>query len=608
MANSIQYDYIIKDGYSRIAGKIKKATDRITAATKKASVQANKLGNNMKKAGDKMASAQNAMAGLGAGLALKGVIDTTNNFEEAMNNVNAITVASSESMARLRAQAKQLGATTQFSASQAADAMGFLGMAGLNTEKIMKAMPGTLQLAAAGGIELSQAADIATNVLAQMGMKVSELGKVNDALAATSSSANTSVLEMAEGLKNVGTTAAGLGINLNLTSALLGKMADAGVKSGEAGTLLRNAMTRAINPSKKARKVFRKLRIDMKEFTTPDGKLKNFTGLIEKLKTSGATTTDIFNAFEERGGRAILALLTSGGPAIDKLKKKIDDAGGAAERMAKTKMKGLPGAIKTLKSSFEGLVIAIGEKLTPFLIKASNKLSKMFSIIAEHPKMATLIAGLLSLGAAIPILMVPLGFLISGMGTLLTLITAITWPMIAIGGAIAIVTTAFVYWYKTGHPIIKTIKNITSMVLWFLKPLGWLISKLGVGGKTMNAFGLFFKATGAMIMLTIKPLELILTLVSNLFKVLGKLVTLDLKGAFGALTGGFDALKGVFGIGGGETEIASKKVIESSVDVKSQANQKVDIGGLIKVAAEKGSKVVSATPDMDVGTNMGFSY
>ena len=603
MANSITYDYRILDRYSRPLNKIAAATKKFQNHAKNAAAATKNLGNRFKETGGKMANMQSAVAALGAGAALKSVVSTTNDFQTALNNVEAITATTTENMKMLEAEAKRLGATTQFSASQAADAMGFLGMAGLDTKDIMAAMPGTLQLAAAGSLDLASAADIATNVMAQMGMDVSELGKVNDALAFTASKANTSVAEMAEGLKTVGATASTVGVDLNTTSALLGKLADVGVKGSEAGTFLRNAFLRLLRPTKKAKDTLKRLSINLKDFTTPDGKLKNFTGLIEKLKVSGATAGQIMNIFEQQGGQAILGLLKSGGPAIDELKTKIDNAGGAAERMAKVKMKGLPGAIKTLQSSFEGLIIAIGTKLSPIIEKLMNNLSALFSWLTTNaPGLVTFGAAVLGLGAAITALVPVVGIIISAMGTLMTIVGAITWPILAVVAGVAAASAAFAFWIKTGHPIITTLKDIGMMTWELIKPLFKLFGVVDAGSGIMAALGFVFKVIGFALNVALKPLQIFLTAITALYDTAVKLVDLDFKGAFSAFKGGGESILSKLGFGGGDDVAAAAK--GASQSAMAPKTQNVNVGGEIVVAAQKGTEVVSTTPALDTGVNM----
>jgi TP901 family phage tail tape measure protein len=450
MAFSVSYIYEVVDRYTRPLSKIRKVTDKFTGAAKKAQHATKSFSN-------KMAGMQSTAASLGGVIGGAALIGQFTSFESSINKLNAVTLASANDMARLRGTAKRLGAETQFSASQAAQGMTFLAMAGLDTEGILKAIPGTLQLAAAGGMDLASAADIATNVLAQMGLEVEELTRVNDVLALVQARANTDVFQAAEAMKNVGTSASTLGITIEQLTALIGAMANSGVKGGEAGTLLRNAMLRLVNPSRKALKTFRALRINLQDFITPDGKIKNFTGLIKLLNDRGASTAQIFNIFEERGGRAIQALQKQGKPAIDALTASLAKAGGTAERMAGIQMKGLPGVLKAAASAFEALNIAIFETgLDQFLINVVGGFTKFVRWLSKtHPWILKIIAVLGSfLAIAGPILMA-VGLISAGVSAMAgvfaaagVVIGAISLPIVLIIAGIGVLITAIVLLVK----------------------------------------------------------------------------------------------------------------------------------------------------------------
>ena len=165
-------------------------------------------------------------------------------FESSMLRVKAVTGASEEAFLAMSEQAKNLGATTAFTAQQAAEGMGFLGQAGFTTNEIMSAMPSVLNLAAAGQLELADAADITAAVLRGFGKSATEAGNVADILATAAASSNTSVQEMGEGFKFVGPVASAMGISIEETAAAMAKLSDAGLKGSLAGTGLRQALVK----------------------------------------------------------------------------------------------------------------------------------------------------------------------------------------------------------------------------------------------------------------------------------------------------------------------------------------------------------------------------
>lgn len=185
---------------------------------------------------------------------LAAMIGTAATFEQAMSKVKAITNSSNEDMARLNETAQQLGASTQFSATQAAEAMSYLGMAGWKTDQIIAGMPGMLDLAAASGSDLATVADIVSDDLTAFGMSADQAGHMADVMAAASTNANTNVEMMGMTFKYAGAVAGALGYSLEDVSIATGLMANAGIKADQAGTSLRAIMTRLIDPPKMPRR------------------------------------------------------------------------------------------------------------------------------------------------------------------------------------------------------------------------------------------------------------------------------------------------------------------------------------------------------------------
>lgn len=470
---------------TRIGTKITRMNMKVKALTK--SVTA--LGVRMKTVGRSMMTALSLPLALFGGLAL----NTAVKFQTSMNKVGAITGATGEEFKKLEAQAKQLGATTQFSASQSAEAMTFLGMAGLNTKEIMTALPQTLQLAAAGGLDLATAADIATNIMTSMGKKASDLTKINDILAKAQSRSNTNIEQLAEAFRPVAPIADTLGVSVSQLTAMLGKMADAGERGSIAGTLLRNALLVIANPSAKARKIFQALNIDVSKFVTKSGKLKDIPLLLKQLKDSGATASQIMQAFGERGGRAI-ALLLKEGKDIGKFTKELENSEGTAAKMQKRMMQGLPGAMKRLKSAFEAFQLSLtsgktGETLAK-IIDGLAGLFTWFSKLSPSVRKFIVILGVViaTLG---PILFV-IGKVIAMAGPIMTAVGALKvlalafWGvakalvgLIIAGGPViwiitAIAIAALLLW-KFWKPIKKFFMEAPTWLFFIMGPLGWLL-------------------------------------------------------------------------------------------------------------------------------------
>lgn len=441
MPFSISYIYQVVDKYTRPIRKITKASKRLQSTMKKTSKAVSRFSS-------KMTSLQSVAGGLAAGMGGKVALDKYVGFETAINKLESVTFGTAKQMSKMKDVAKELGATTQFTAGQAAQGMTFLAMAGLNTEKVLQAIPGALQLAAAGGIELGQAADIATNVLGAMRMEVKDLARVNDVLALAQSKANFNVTELFEAMRPVATTAKNLGIGLEELTSQLAMMANAGEKGSIAGTLLRNAFTQIAGASKGQRKIYRALGINLKEYVNQAGKITNFKGLIAKLgeldKAGKLSVTTLKNLFGMRGFRAVQVLVGAGAKKMGEFEEKMKGAAGSAEKAAKIQMKGLPGVLKTMASAIEAVNIAIFESgLDKILIDMGKWIANTARSISKTNPMLLKMVGIFALAAAIiaplVVLLGIVGGTIAGIAAFFG--TAIT-PILAVGAAIMGVVTA----------------------------------------------------------------------------------------------------------------------------------------------------------------------
>jgi TP901 family phage tail tape measure protein len=302
-----------------------------------------------------------------------GALITAGNFEAGMNKVRAITGGTEADIKQLSDQAKELGSSTKFSATEAANAMSFLGMAGFDTNQILGAMPGTLQLAAAANMGLAEAADITSNVLSGFGIEVDQLGSVNDALVKTLTRTNTDLSQLGQAFKFVGPVAKGAGIEFNEVAAAIGLLGNAGIQAGMAGTSLRGAITALLNPSKQVSGIMQSLGLNVKD---ANGELLPLNEIIEQLEVSGASTGEMMQIFGQRAGPAMMALVEQGSEALRGLTEELDNSGGTAENIANIQMEGLNGAMTELKSAVEGFMIALGES---GLLKAMTGFTKFLS-------------------------------------------------------------------------------------------------------------------------------------------------------------------------------------------------------------------------------------
>src|SRR5690606_25493246 len=192
-------------------------------------------------------------------------------FQAGMNQVRAVSGATGDELAALETQAKELGRTTQFSASEAADGMGYLAMAGFEANEILGSMPSVLQLAAAAQMDLGRAADITSNILTGYGMEVDELGHANDVLVNAMTRANVDLTMLGESFKYVGPVAKSAGVTFEESAAAIGLLGNAGIQGSMAGTALRGAISRLLNPTGEAARTLERLGVNA---VTSSGELR----------------------------------------------------------------------------------------------------------------------------------------------------------------------------------------------------------------------------------------------------------------------------------------------------------------------------------------------
>lgn len=334
---------------------------------------------------------------LGAGIAmtaaaaapLTAMIGTAANFEQAMSKVKAITNSSNEDMERLTATAQELGSKTQFSASQAAEAMSYLGMAGWKTEQIISGMPGLLDLAAASGSSLATVADIVSDDLTAFGMSADQAGHMADVMAAASTNANTNVEMMGQTFKYAGAVAGALGYDLEDVAVATGLMANAGIKADQAGTSLRSIMTRLAAPTKESGNAMDQLGISV---VNADGTMKPFMQTMEEMRDAfdGLSEAEKAEKAKMLAGQeamsGLLAIVNASDEDFAKLANAITNSDGAAAQMAKTMNDNAKGGAIQLQSAIEGVSIAIGQIFLPTLARIAGALASAVGGIANWAK------------------------------------------------------------------------------------------------------------------------------------------------------------------------------------------------------------------------------
>jgi TP901 family phage tail tape measure protein len=327
-----------------------------------------------------------ALSVAGIGLSANDLVTTFNGFEKGMSAVRALTGATDEEFLLLKQTAKDLGAETAFSATQASEGMQYLASSGWNANEIVAAMPGLLDLAAAGATELGTAADIVASVMTAMGMKANEATRAADVFAQTASASNASVEDLGETLKYAAPIAHSFGLSLEEVSAIAGMMANAGIKGSMAGTAIRSSLLGMASPSKEAAKLLKQLKMS---FTNTDGTMKDmsvivgdltekFSKLTEKQKLQYAET--LFGTY---GASAWLGVIDQGASVYDKFTSSLENSTGAAKEMATIRLDNLAGDMEALGGAVETAKLEIMDKLDPYLRSAVQWLTGKIPMIQE---------------------------------------------------------------------------------------------------------------------------------------------------------------------------------------------------------------------------------
>lgn len=378
--------------------------------------------------------------------------------EDSVTTLNGSVVNTKESLGDL---AKELGASTKFSASEAALAINNLAMAGYDTQKIYDTLPTVLNLASAGCIDLDYATQLVANGLNVMGLDTSYAEEMTDKMAVTAANAYGSVSDFGEGLMIAGAQASLCNVNLTDTYTALGILGDNGISASEGGTYLRNALKNLYTPTDTAAKKLEELGVVT---ANEDGTLRDFQAVLQDLGKSldGLTEEDRVKAmadiFDTRTISAANALIANSTERWDELSAAIDDSANAAGEMADTQLDNLPGKLTILKSSLEGAAIAFGEILLPVVkdltalvqnaVDWVNNLSdsQKETIVTILEIVAALGPILLLVGNGIKLISNVIS-VVKGLKTAFTAINAVMAanPILLVVAAIAALVAAFIY-------------------------------------------------------------------------------------------------------------------------------------------------------------------
>ncbi|MCM1232949.1 MAG: phage tail tape measure protein [Ruminococcus flavefaciens] len=468
------------------------------------------VGDSIAGAGEKLMPLTTVIGALGTA-----AVKTAADFDSAMSQVAAISGATGDDLQALRDKAREMGEKTKFSASEAAEAMNYMAMAGWKSKDMISGIDGIMSLAAASGEDLATTSDIVTDALTAFGLSAKDSGHFADILAAASSNANTNVSMMGETFKYCAPIAGALGFSAEDTAEAIGLMANAGIKSSQAGTALRTVMNNLVGDVKISGKAIGDVTIAT---TNADGSMRSlseiladcrtaFDGLSESEKASAAETLVGKNAMS-----GFLALMNAAPEDIAKLSGAIANCDGTAEKMAVTMQDNLAGQLTILKSQLQELAISFGEILMPAIRNIVSKIQEFIDRLNgmdEGTKQAIAKIGLLV--AAIGPLLIVIGNVISKTGTALsafaslgkgvlelsynfqngvglagklgTALSGLSAPILAVVAVIATLVAAFVNLWNTNEEfreaIISTWNRIKDTVSGFCQGIVDRLNALG---------------------------------------------------------------------------------------------------------------------------------
>lgn len=426
-------------------------------------------------------------------------VKTAADFQESMSKVGAISGATGDDLERLTDMAKQMGATTKFSASESAEAFQYMAMCGWKTEDMLSGISGIMDLAAASGEDLALVSDICTDALTAFGMSASESGRFADILASASSNANTNVAMMGETFKYCAPVAGALGFSAEDTAVAIGLMGNAGIKASVAGTAMRQIFTNLGEEVVLAGEKMGEVTIAC---ANQDGSMRSLHDILVDLRSGFADLTDVEKAANaealagKTGMSGLLAVVNASEEDFNKLTEAINNSNGVAKNMAETMQDNLNGKLTQLKSALEGVAISFGEVLIPMLTKGVEKITSIvqkFANLDEGTRKLILIIG--AVAASIGPLLLVIGKLVTtgskiagwgkgvagamkgviagtkGIGAVMTSVFGPGGIILLVIAGIAALVAGFMYLWNTNEDFKNFFINTWNAIVEFITPI-----------------------------------------------------------------------------------------------------------------------------------------
>lgn len=420
------------------------------------------VGNKISSVGQKLLPVTGVVTGLGTA-----AVKTAADFDSAMSRVAAVSGATGSNFDSLRDKAREMGAKTKFSATEAADAMNYMAMAGWKTEDMLSGIEGVMYLAAASGEDLATTSDIVTDALTAFGLSAGDSGHFADVLAAASSNANTNVSMMGETFKYCAPVAGALGFSVEDTAEAIGLMGNAGIKASQAGTSMRSIMTNLTGDVKLSGAAIGDVTIAT---TNADGSMRSLSAILADCRVAfgGMTEAEKANNAEALVGKnamsGFLALMNAAPEDIEKVSGAVNNCKDAAKKMADTMQDNLEGQLTILKSQLQELAISFGDLLMPAVRSIVSGLQGMVDVLNAMPdgvKRVIMIVALLA--AALGPVLIIIGKTLSAIGTIMTWAPKLAGAISAVKGAFAALSATMM-----ANPIAIVIAAIAALVAAFI--------------------------------------------------------------------------------------------------------------------------------------------
>ncbi len=533
----------------------------------------------MQNVGDKISGAGEKLLPVTAGITALGTVavKTGADFDSAMSKVAAVSGATGDDLQALRDKAREMGSQTKFSASEAAEAMNYMAMAGWKTEDMLSGIEGVMNLAAASGEDLATTSDIVTDALTAFGLTAADSAHFADVLAVASSNANTNVSMMGETFKYAAPVAGSLGFSVEDTAEAIGLMANAGIKSTQAGTSLRSIMTALAGEVKFCGESIGEVEI---QTTNADGSMRELSDILAdcRIAFSGLSESEQASAAQALVGKnamsGFLALMNAAPADIEKLSGAISDCDGTSLSMAETMQDNLAGQLTILKSQLEELAISFSDILMPAIRSIVSHIQGLVDKLNQlDPQTKETIVKIALVAAALGPMLIVLGKTISGVGSVLSLvskapaaigaikggITAVTGALgvslgtiLAVVAAIAALVAAFMHLWKTNENFKNNILGIWEQIKSTFSGLTQGITdRINALGFNFESFTDMLKAAWDALCNLLAPVfEGVFQNIANIFSEISGIILGLLDVFIGLFTGNWDQLwngvKGIF--------------------------------------------------------------